>query len=72
MSVRLKKGTRARLKQLGINTSEETRNYLEKLAWEMEVKNTLDKLESIVREHSSPSPAGFAVKSIQEDRNENH
>ena len=72
MSVRLKKGTKARLKRLGIDPSEETRNHLENLAWEKDVKYTLDRLESIIRGHSKPSPSGFAVKSIHEDRNENH
>lgn len=60
------------LKRLGIDASEETRNYLENLVWEKNVKTTLDRLESIVSDHSIPSPAGFSVKSIREDRDENH
>lgn len=72
MSVRLKKGTRATLKRLGIDPSEETRSHLENLAWEKDVESTLDKLESIIRIHSKPSASGFAVKSIREDRNEDH
>lgn len=72
MSVRLKKGTKARLKHLGIDPSEETRNHLENMAWEEDARITLNRLESIIRDHSKPSPSGFAVKSIHEDRNANH
>lgn len=72
ISIRLKPGTKERLKKLGINTSEEVRNYLENLAWKQDVLNTMDKLENLLRKHSKPSKPGFATKSIREDRDENH
>ena len=72
MSVRLRKGTEARLRHLGIKTSEEVRKYLEGIAWKAEAKRTLDKLEIVVRKYSKPSKAGFAVKSVRDDRDVGH
>ncbi|MCL6090639.1 MAG: VapB-type antitoxin [Candidatus Thermoplasmatota archaeon] len=72
ISVRLKKGTREKLKNLGINPSEEVRKYLEDLAWKKDARNTIDKLELMIQKHSKPSETGFAVKSIREDRDEGH
>jgi hypothetical protein len=72
ISVRLKPGTKERLKKLGINTSEEVRKYLEELAWKQDVLNTMNKLEILLRKHSKPSKSGFAVMSVREDRDENH
>ncbi len=72
ISVRLRKGTREKLKNLGINPSEEVRKFLEDLVWKKDVRNTIDKLELMIQEHSRPSETGFAVKSIREDRDEGH
>ena len=72
ISVRLKKGTMEKLRNLGIHPSEEVRKYLEDLAWKKDVRNTIDKLELMIRQYSKPSETGFAVKSIREDRDDGH
>ncbi|MHB8361003.1 MAG: VapB-type antitoxin [Thermoplasmataceae archaeon] len=72
ISVRLKKGTMEKLRNLGIHPSVEVRKYLEDLAWKKDVRNTIDKLELMIQQHSKPSEAGFAVRSIREDRDEGH
>ncbi len=72
ISIRLRPGTKERLKKLGINTSEEVRKYLEELAWKQDAMNTMARLEEVIRKHSKPSKPGFAVQSIREDRDENH
>ena len=72
ISVRLKKGTREKLKNLGIDPSREVRRILEELAWRKDVSNTMDRLEMIVEKQSKPSGAGFATKSIREDRDAGH
>ncbi len=72
MSIRIKKGTAKRLKRLGINSSRRAREYLEDLAWKAEAKRTIDELEELVKRTSKPSKAGFALKSIREDRDEAH
>jgi hypothetical protein len=71
-SVRLKKGTVQRLKRLGINVSEETRRFLEELAWKTDARKTMEEIENIIKEKSKPSKSGFAVKSVREDRDETH
>lgn len=70
ISVRIKKGTSKRLRKLGINSSKKIKEYLEDLAWRAEAKKTIDEMEEIIRRYSKPSKAGFAVKSIREDRDE--
>jgi hypothetical protein len=72
ISVRVRKGTATRLKGLGVNSSERVRHYLENLAWREEARRTIDELAEIVKKHSKPSKAGFAVESIREDRNAAH
>ncbi|MHB8396245.1 MAG: VapB-type antitoxin [Thermoplasmataceae archaeon] len=72
ISVRLKKGTKEKLKNLGIDPSKEVRRILEELAWRKDVRNTMDRLELIVEKQSKPSEAEFAIRSIREDRDESH
>lgn len=72
ISIRIKRGSRKRLKELGINTSEQVRVYLEELAWRKEAKKTIDELTIMIKKYSKPPKAGFAVKSIREDRDEGH
>jgi len=72
MSIRIRKGTTKRLKKLGINSSERAREYLEDLAWKAEAKRTINGLEELIKRTSKPSKAGFALKSIREDRDATH
>lgn len=72
VSVRLTKGTVQRLKKLGINVSEETRKFLEELAWKTDARKTMQEFEKIIKEKSKPSKSGFAVKTVREDRDKAH
>lgn len=72
ISIRVKRGTAARLRKLGINSSNKARVYLEKIAWRGEARKTIDELEELVKRTSKPSKAGFAVESIREDRDAAH
>lgn len=72
ISIRVRKGTAARLRKLGINSSEQARQYLEDIVWKEEAKRTIDELAVLVKKHSKPSKPGFAVASIREDRDEAH
>lgn len=72
ISIRVREGTAERLRKLGINSSEKAREYLEDLAWKADAKKTLNELEALVKKHSKPSKAGFALKSIREDRYATH
>ncbi len=72
ISIRIRKGASSRLRKLGINSSRKARDYLENLAWKEDAKRTIDELTELVKAHSKPSKAGFAVESIREDRYEAH
>lgn len=67
ISIRVKRGTMEQLKKAGINP----KDYIEDMAWKANAKKVLLELKEIVK-NSKPSKAGFAVKSIREDRNEAH
>jgi len=47
--------------------SETVRSYLEELAWRVRLKESLEKLDEILRE-MPPAPPGFAARSVREDR----
>ena len=67
ISIRVRRGTMAQLKKAGINPKE----CVEDIAWKANAKKVLLDLKEIIKT-SKPSKAGFAVKSIREDRNEAH
>ena len=67
ISVRVRKGLRKYLEERGINISEAVRSYLEELAWRIRLKESLEKLDEVLRE-MPPAPSGFAAKSVREDR----
>ena len=67
ISIRVRRGTIGQLKKAGINPKE----YVEDIAWKANAKKVLLELKEIIKT-SKPSKAGFAVKSIREDRNEAH
>ena len=67
ISIRVRRGTTEQLKKAGINP----REYVEDIAWKANAKRVLLELKEIIKT-SKPSKAGFAVKSIREDRNEAH
>jgi len=50
-----------------MNISENMRKYLGKLTWKIKVKREIEELREIL-EKIKPSPKGFAVKSVREDR----
>lgn len=67
ISVRVRKGLRKYLEERGVNVSEAVRSYLEELAWRIRLKESLEKLDEVLRE-MPPAPPGFAAKSVREDR----
>lgn len=72
ISIRVRRGSKKRLRKLGINTSEQVKAYLEALVWKEEAKRTIDELVVLVKKNSKPSKPGFALRSIREDRDEAH
>ena len=72
ISVRVRKDVKRVLEEAGVNVGVTVREYLEELAWEITARKRLEELDKIVEERVRPSPPGWSVKSIREDRDENH
>ncbi len=71
ISVRVRKEVKEELEKMGINVAEEVRNFLEEMVWRMKVKKEIEEINKLL-ESVKPSPEGFAVKSVREDRDESH
>lgn len=67
VSVRVDAKVKKKLEQAGVDVPAEVRKHLEDLAWRVELKERLDRLDKIVKEGPS-APRGFAAKSVREDR----
>lgn len=67
ISVRVRKGTKKTLEEMGVNITEEVRSFLEELAWKAKIKRKIEEWRSIL-ERTKPSEKGFSVKSLREDR----
>ena len=65
--MRVRKGLKKYLEEKGINVSDVVRSYLEELAWRIRLKESLEKLDEVLRE-MPPAPSGFAARSVREDR----
>jgi hypothetical protein len=67
VSVRVRRGLRKYLEERGVDVSEAVRSYLEELAWRVQLKESLERLDEVLRE-VPPAPPGFAARSVREDR----
>jgi hypothetical protein len=56
ISMRVRKGLKRYLEERGINVSEAVRSYLEELAWRVRLKESLEKLDEVLREMAPRSP----------------
>ncbi|WP_211204320.1 type II toxin-antitoxin system VapB family antitoxin [Ferroglobus placidus] len=65
--MRVRKGTKKLLEEVGLNVSEEVRKFLEELVWKVKIKKKLEEWEKIL-ENVKPSESGFAATSVREDR----
>lgn len=67
VSVRVDEKVKKRLEDAGINLSLEVRRHLEELAWQVELKRRLVKLDKVLTD-MPPAPQGFSARSVREDR----
>ncbi len=67
VSVRVDQKVKKRLEEAGINVSSEVRKHLEELAWQVELKKRLAKLNGIIAD-MPPAKQGFSAQSVREDR----
>ncbi|RLE71738.1 MAG: VapB-type antitoxin [Thermoprotei archaeon] len=50
-----------------VNTTEKVGKFLEDIVWRIKVKKEIEEINKLL-ERVKPSPEGFAVNSIREDR----
>jgi len=67
VSVRVDQKVKKRLEEAGINVSSEVRKHLEELAWQVELKKRLAKLNKTIA-GMPPAKQGFSAQSVREDR----
>lgn len=67
VSVRVEDDVKARLERAGIDVPTEVRHHLEELAWRVELKERLARLDKALA-GMPPAHEGFASKSVREDR----
>lgn len=67
VSVRVDQKVKKRLEEAGIDVSSEVRRHLEELAWQVELKKRMAKLDKVLAD-MPPAPKGFSARSVREDR----
>ncbi len=67
ISVRVKREIKELLESEGINIAEEVRRFLEELAYKVRIRKYVEKWDKML-EGVKPSPKGFSVSSVREDR----
>ena len=67
VSVRVDQKVRKRLEEAGINVPVEVRRHLEELAWQVELKRRMTKLDQVLV-NMPPAVKGFSARSVREDR----
>jgi siroheme synthase (precorrin-2 oxidase/ferrochelatase) len=67
ISVRVRREIKELLESEGINIAEEVRRFLEELAYKIRIRKYVEKWDRML-EGVKPSPKGFSVSSVREDR----
>lgn len=67
VSVRVDERVKRRLKDAGIDVSHEVKRHLEELAWQVELKERIQRLREVLKD-MPPAPKGFSARSVREDR----
>ena len=67
ISVRVDKRLKEILKKAGVDVSKEVKHLLEELAWSVELRERLEKLEHSLS-RVAPAQQGFSAKIVREDR----
>jgi hypothetical protein len=67
ITVRIRKEIKETLERAGINIPEVVKQRLEELSWKLQLKEETERMRKIL-ENVKPSEAGFAEKSVREDR----
>ncbi len=68
VSVRIKKDTKAKLENEGVDVEEVVKEFLNNRAAQIELRKSINKLKKIVEKEVKASKKGFSVRSVREDR----
>lgn len=70
ISIRVDDKVKKILKESGVNINREVKRFLEDLAWKIEVKRRVERLNILLKD-VSPAKEGFSTSSVREDRESN-
>jgi len=70
ISVRVEKSIKETLKKAGIDISEKVRKFLEDLAWQTKLDESISELNRLLQD-MKPAERGYSSKSVREDRESN-
>lgn len=68
ISVRINKKLKDTLEDEGVDLKTEIKEFLAQRVQQTERKKAFERLKKLIKENVKPSPAGFAVKTVREDR----
>jgi predicted transcriptional regulator len=67
VSVRVDEKVKKKLEAAGVDVPAEVRKRLEELAWQVELKERMARLEKTLKD-MPPAAKGFSARSVREDR----
>jgi|YelNatPaOPRAMG01_1025707.scaffolds.fasta_scaffold13379_6 hypothetical protein len=70
ISIRVDDKVKKILKESGVDINREVKRFLEDLAWKIEVKRRVERLNILLKD-VSPAKEGFSTSSVREDRESN-
>jgi predicted Fe-Mo cluster-binding NifX family protein len=68
VSTRISKKTKETLREAGIDISAEVRKHLEDVADGVRARQSLERLNTIIKQTMPPAKKGYAARSVREDR----
>lgn len=72
VSVRVRKETKTKLENEGVDVEESIKEFLTNMAAQIELRKTVERLKKVIEKNVKASETGFAVKSVREDRRVAH
>mgnify|MGYP006977946734 CR=1 FL=1 len=70
ISIRVDDKVKKILKESGVDINREVKRFLEDLAWKIEVKRRVERLNILLKD-VLPAEEGFSTSSVREDRESN-
>ncbi|MGI0079040.1 MAG: hypothetical protein ACRECH_05400 [Nitrososphaerales archaeon] len=71
VSSRISKKDKTTLREAGIDVSAETRRHLQRIAADIRVRKSIERLNKTIERMMPPANQGYAKRSVREDRASN-